>query len=152
MTSVSNKEIIRRLYKEVWNERKFHVIDEIISKSHALNDPTTVGSSVGPAAYREQVQRFITAFPDLRFLVEDHICEKDKVVAVWTITGTHRGEAFGIAPTNRIVSLSGITVHQLANGKILDSQAAWDALCVMVQLGVARPLRLETHAISARTI
>jgi hypothetical protein len=42
--AVNNKEIIRRLYKEVWNERKLHVIDELISKSHALNDPTTEGS------------------------------------------------------------------------------------------------------------
>lgn len=150
--AINNKEIIRRLYKEVWNERKFDVIDEIISKSHALSDPITVGSSVGPAAYREQVQRFVTAFPDLRFLVEDHICEKDKVVAVWTITGTHKGEFLSIAPTNKKISLSGITVHQLGNGKILDSQAAWDAQCLMVQLGVARPVRTETHALSARTI
>jgi steroid delta-isomerase-like uncharacterized protein len=150
--AVNNKEIIRRLYKEVWNERKLHVIDELISKSHALNDPTTEGSSVGPAAYREHMQRLISAFPDLRFLVEDHICEKDKVVAVWCITGTHKREAFGIAPTNRKISVSGITVHQLANGKILDSQAAWDVLGVMVQLGVARPIKPETHAISARTL
>jgi steroid delta-isomerase-like uncharacterized protein len=150
--AVNNKEIIRRLYKEVWNERKLQAIDELISKSHALNDPITVGSSVGPAAYRVQVQRFVSGFPDLRFAVEDHICEKDKVVAVWTITGTHKGEAFGIAPTNKKISLPGITVHQLANGKILDSLAVWDCLGLMVQLGAARPAKVETHAVSARTI
>ena len=150
MTAITNKDLIRRLYKEVWNDRKLHVADEIISKSHALNDPAFTGSAVGPAAYKTQVQRFVTAFPDLRFTVEDYICEKDKVVAAWTISGTHKGEVFGIAPTNKKVSVPGITIHQLSNGKILDSQAMWDAYGVMVQLGHSQPEKIEARAASHR--
>ena len=146
MTAISNKDVVRRLYKEVWNDRKLHVADEIFSKSHALNDPTFTGSAVGPAAYKTQVQRFVAAFPDLKFSVEEYICEKDKVVAAWTISGTHKGEVFGIAPTNRKISVPGITIHQLSNGKILDSQAMWDALGVMVQLGHSQSAKMETRA------
>lgn len=146
MTAISNKDVVRRLYKEVWNDRKLHVADEIFSKSHALNDPTFTGSAVGPAAYKTQVQRFVAAFPDLKFAVEEYICEKDKVVAAWTISGTHKGEVFGIAPTNRKISVPGITIHQLSNGKILDSQAMWDALGVMVQLGHSQSAKMETRA------
>ena len=148
--SISNKDVVRRLYREVWNERKLHVTEEVISKSHALNDPTFTGSAVGPAAYRTQVQRFVGAFPDLRFSVEEYICEKDKVVAAWTITGTHKGEVFGIAPTNKKVSVPGITIHQLAGGKILDSQAMWDVHDLMVQLGLTHPAKMEARAATAR--
>ena len=43
------------------------------------------------------------AFPDYRFAVEDLIGEADKVVARVTVTGTHRGEMMGLAPTrNRV--------------------------------------------------
>ncbi len=150
--AVTNKDVVRRLYREVWNERKLHVIDELLSRSHALLDPMIDSASVGPAAYREQVQRLTGAFPDLRFNVDEYICERDKVVAVWTITGTHKGPAFGIAPTNKRVTVPGISIHQLSEGKILDSQAQWDALGVMVQLGVSRPTKMESHALSARTI
>ena len=150
--AINNKDIVRRLYKEVWNERKLQVIDELISKSHALLDPMIDGSSVGPTAYREQVQRLTGALPDLRFSVDEYICERDKVVAVWTITGTHKGEAFGIAPTHKRVTVPGISVHQLAGGKILDSQAVWDALGLMVQLGVSRPTKPESRAFYARTV
>ncbi len=146
MLAISNKEVIRRLYKEVWNERKLNVTEEVFSKSHALYDPTFTGSSVGPAAYKTQVQRFLAAFPDLKFSVEEYICEKDKVVAAWTISGTHKGELFGIAPTNKKISVPGITIHQLANGKILDSQAMWDAHGLMVQLGLSQPARMEARA------
>ena len=146
MMAISNKDVVRRLYKEVWNERKLDVADEVISKSHALNDPTFTGSAVGPAAYKTQVRRFLAALPDLRFSVEEYICEKDKVVASWTITGTHKGEVLGIAPTNKKVSVAGITIHHLAGGKILDSQAIWDVQSVMVQLGVSHAIRMEARA------
>jgi steroid delta-isomerase-like uncharacterized protein len=144
--SATNKDVVRRLYKEVWNDRKLEVAEELISKSHALNDPTFAGSAVGPAAYKTQVLRFFTGLPDLRFQVEDCICEKDKVVASWTMTGTQKGELFGIAPTNKKVSFSGITIHQLSNGRILDSQAIWDALGLMCQLGLAVPMKAMTRA------
>jgi steroid delta-isomerase-like uncharacterized protein len=151
MMATSNKEVVRRLYNEVWNERKWNVTEEIISKSHALNAaPTSTGSEVGPAAYNSQVQQFIRALPDLRFSVEDCICDKDKVVIVWTLTGTHRGELLGIAPTNKKVSVHGITIHQLASGKILDSQVVWDAHGLMVQLGVPQPAKMEARSAAVR--
>ncbi len=150
MMASSNKDVVRRLYKEVWNERKLNVADEVISKSHALIDPTFTGSAVGPAAYKTQVQRFVAAFPDLRFSVDEYVCEKDKVVAAWIISGTHKGEVFGIAPTNKKVSVPGITIHQLSNGKILDSQAMWDAHGLMIQLGVGQPAKMEARAASTR--
>jgi steroid delta-isomerase-like uncharacterized protein len=146
----TNRDVVRRLYKEVWSERKLEVTEEVLSKSHALNDPTSTGSTVGPAAYKTQVRRFVAAFPDLRFTVEDYICDKDRVVAVWTITGTQKGEILGIAPSNKKVTVSGITIHQLSAGKILDSQTVWDAFGLMIQLGVPNPAKLEALAASAR--
>jgi steroid delta-isomerase-like uncharacterized protein len=148
--AITNKEVIRRLYKEVWNERKLEVTEEIISKSHALNDPTITGSTVGPAAYRTQVRRFVTAFPDLRFQVEDYICDKDRVVATWSICGTHKGEVLGVAATNRKVSVQGITIHQLAGGKILDSLTVWDTYGLLHQIGATLISKAEARvAVSA---
>jgi steroid delta-isomerase-like uncharacterized protein len=147
---VNNRDVVRRLYKEVWNDRKLEVTEEVLSKSHAISDPTITGSTVGPAAYRVQVQRFSAAFPDLRFVVEDYICDKDRVVAAWTITGTHKGEIFGIAPTNKKVSICGISIHQLAAGKILDTQTVWDAFGLTVQLGAANPSKSQSRAAAAR--
>ena len=65
--SVSPKEVIRRLYKEVWNERKLDVIDQLVSQSHALITPNASGPAVGPADYKKQIASFVAGFPDLRF-------------------------------------------------------------------------------------
>ena len=147
--SAGNKALIRRLYEEVWNQRKFEVINEIISPSHALQAPNVAGSAIGPDAYKRQVLRFLEGYPDLHWTIEDTIAEEDKVVACWTISGTQRGEYLGILATNKKVSVDGITIHHIANGKIMDSYSNWDALGMMQQLGVVPPLG-QPKSLSAR--
>jgi steroid delta-isomerase-like uncharacterized protein len=146
--SVSPEEVIRRLYKEFWNERKLEVADQLISQSHALNSPHISGATVGPAAYKKQLAAFVTGFPDLRFTVEETITEKDKISVFWMLTGTHKGEFLGIEPTNKKVSITGITIHQIVDGKILDSQALWDAISLFQQLDVDLPIKLEKRSAS----
>ena len=103
--SAANKAIVQRLYEEVWNRRKLEVIKEIISPSHALQAPSISGSSIGPEAYKRNVLAFLAGFPDLRWSIEDTIAEKDKVVACWTFSGTHKGDYLGIPATNKKVSV-----------------------------------------------
>ena len=131
-----NKSIVRRLYEEVWNNRRLEVANEIISPSHALHDNHSPESGVGPEAYKRSVARWVSGFPDVRFTVEDMVAEDDKVVALWVITGTHQGEYRGIPATNKKISVEGITIIHIVGGKIMDSFANYDALGLMQQLGV----------------
>jgi len=98
--ALDSKTIVKRLYGEVWNKRKLELVSDLFSPSHALRDNNSPGSSVGPEAYKMQVAMYVAAFPDLRITVEDTVAEKDKFVAAWTISGTHKGEIMGIRPTN----------------------------------------------------
>ena len=146
----AHKEVFGRLYHSVWNERRLEFIDKIIAKSHALGDPTVSGRAVGPAAYRRRVERFLEGLPDLKVNVDETVSEMDKLVVAWTLTGTHRGEFLGIAATNRKISVSGITINQIANGKILESTVLWDVVSLMQQLGITVPLKFDVLAASVR--
>jgi steroid delta-isomerase-like uncharacterized protein len=141
-----SKAIVRRLYDEVWNKRRLEVVDGLISPSHALNDPLSSDSQIGPKLYKQRVVEFTNSFPDCRFTIEDLIAEKGKVVASWTFCGTHKGEFRDIPATGKKVAVEGITIHLIANGKILDSYARWDALGLMRQLGQASLLAKMTMA------
>lgn len=147
--SPDNKTIVRRLYEEAWNKRKLEVVSQIVSPSHALQAPTLSGSSVGPEAYKGQISLFLAAFPDFRFVLEETVVEKEKVVARWTFSGTHKGKFMGVPATNKKVSVDGITIHYFAGGKIMDSFTNWDALGMMQQLG-AFPALAQEKSLSAR--
>jgi steroid delta-isomerase-like uncharacterized protein len=79
------------------------------------------------------------AFPDLQFTVEDIIDQDDRVVIRWSSRGTHQGELMGLAPTGKIVTVTGISIDRFADGKVAESWTNWDVLGLMRQLGAAPP-------------
>ena len=77
-----------------------------------------------------------TAFPDKRYTIQDIIAEGDKVVARWTLQGTHKGDYMGIPATNKQISLSGIYIIRMDEGKQVEWWLEADFLSLMQQLGV----------------
>jgi steroid delta-isomerase-like uncharacterized protein len=133
--SMENEAIVRRLYEEVWNNRKVELVDELISSRHVVHSSYAPDPGVGPEAYKRLMTHFMTAFPDLHFAVEDMVAAKDKVVVSWIFSGNHKGEFRGLSPTDRKITMDGITIHHIANGKIRDSYTNYDLLGLMHQLG-----------------
>jgi len=77
-----------------------------------------------------------TAFPDVHFTIEDQIAEGDRVVTRWTARGTHQGPLVGIPPTSKQVTMSGIAIYRLVDGKIVEQWGVNDMLGLLQQLGV----------------
>lgn len=146
---IDNKSIVQRMYEEVWNRRNLEAAKELISPSHAMQLIDLPDSGIGPEAYARNVVQFVRAFPDLKFKVLDMVAEGEKVVAFWNISGTHKGEFRGIAPTGKRVSVDGITISQLADGKIMDSYVSLDLWSMMQQLD-AIPTMARPQKASAR--
>ena len=55
----------------------------------------------------------------------------------WTGRGTHAGDLMGIAPTGKQVTVTGISIQRIANGKIMEEWSTYDMLGMLQQLGVA---------------
>jgi predicted ester cyclase len=54
----------------------------------------------------------------------------------WTVKGTHKGELFGIPPTGKKITGTGIIIHRIVDGKIVELVEIADGLGLMQQLGV----------------
>ena len=138
-----NKRIVRRLFEEDLGEpdpaRRDHAAAEIIAPD--FHDPTNPpGMQHGLAGHRAVVSLFYASFPSMKWSVDSLIAEGDKVVAQATMTGRHEGEFFGIQPTGVQVSVSGIHILTLRDGKIVLHEGLNDDLGMMRQLGVAPAL------------
>ena len=128
-----NKAIVRRWYEEMWNKGNLELIDELIAPDVTGHSPIQNVDGV------ESSKRYVTmtraAFPDLHFTIEEMIAEGDKVVAVRTLAGTHRGEYLGVAPTGNHVNITGINIFRIADGRIAETSTFVDRLDLMEQLG-----------------
>jgi steroid delta-isomerase-like uncharacterized protein len=124
----------RRIFEELWNNKNRAVIDELMSPDYVHHDPQAADIPPGIDGYKQFVERYMNAFPDTHMTVEDEIVAGDTVVVRWTVTGTHRGELPGLPPTGRKISLTGISIARLREGKFVESWNNWDALGMMQQL------------------
>ena len=129
MSTADNKAVIRRFYDECWNTGNTDIIDQFIA-------PAYQSASVGQDRdhYIVLMQSLRTSFPDLHWAIEELIAEGDKVVNHWTLHGTHRGEYQGVAPTGKKVTMQGVTIFRLKDGKIVDRWALGDSAGLMRQL------------------
>jgi len=126
MSTQQNKAIVRRLWEEVWNQNNLAVCDEIFAPDYAEHEK----------GFRAYLQ---TVFPDSHHTIEDLIAEDDKVVTRFRISATHQGEFLGVPATGTPVKLTGIWIHRLEHGRIVEGQqwGEWDALGFLQQVGAA---------------
>jgi steroid delta-isomerase-like uncharacterized protein len=129
-----NKEIVRRAGEEPW-AGNIGVLDELLAPDYIGYDPAQPEPTHGPAGAKEFVQQYLSAFPDGRVTIDLQIAEGDYVTSRWTGRGTHKGDLMGIAPTNKQVTITGITISRIANGKIAEEWSNWDTLGMLQQIG-----------------
>ena len=144
MSTEENKAVVRRFFEELLGTDNYAVADELLSPDFRFY---FVGSPVAMdlESYKEFLVARRAAFPDRSFVVEDMIAEGDKVSARFTMRGTHNGELRGIAPSGREVTMTGIDMIRLAEGKMVEDRVEVDQLGMMQQLGaVASPQQAET--------
>ncbi|MGH8651546.1 MAG: ester cyclase [Gammaproteobacteria bacterium] len=142
--STENKEIIRRLIDEVWNQREIHVLDEIIAADAFIHSPTVPNLSRGPEGAKQYVQLFWAAFPDLRVTTDDLVAEGDKVALRWSASGTHKGKLLGIEPTGKPMTITGQAIYTIVRGKITEDWINADTMGMLQQLGIVP--RLHTRS------
>ena len=78
----------------------------------------------------------LTAFPDLRFNVDDIFTIGDKVAARYLMKGTFKKAYHGIAPTGKQIMIKGASIDRFVKGKDVETWDFPDMLGIMVQLGV----------------
>ena len=132
MAAEENKAIVRRYVEQLYNRRE-PAADQIIDPDVVFHEPAR--TIRGREELEQRAAAFRAAFPDLHVAIEDELAEGDRVATRWTLRGTHRGEFAGIAPTGKAVSVAGIIIWRIADGRIQEAWGSYDTLGLMQQLG-----------------
>lgn len=144
MSIEQNKATVRRYYDEVFNQRKVDLVDELAVEDYVENNPFP-GMGNGRNDLKARVQAILGAFNPMSFKVEELVAEGEKVVARWTQTATHSGSFMGIPPTGKEVTVAGIDIHLLRDGRMAEHWHVVDQFGLLQQLG-AIPAPSGAHA------
>src|SRR6266446_5250360 len=126
MSTEENKAKVRRVYEEALNQGNMAVVDELVSPNYVGHDPGFPQPVRGPEGLKQYVMVFRTAVPDTTVTI----------AVRHTYRGTHKGDLMGIPPTGKQITVTGIVIHRIADGKFVESWVNADNLGLMQQLGV----------------
>jgi predicted ester cyclase len=130
--SEENKRIVRHYFEELDRRRAtpvdlcaadftFHVAGLLVMN---LNVTKQFGATC------------FDALPDLSHPLEDLIAEGDKVAFRCRYEGTHSGASFmGVQASGRRISMTGVGVMRVADGKVAEFWVSPDRMTLLQQLG-----------------
>lgn len=139
MSVEENKAIIRYLVEEVVNRGDLDRIPELFAPDYTPHDPSNPARMGGLDGVRQFVGMLHAGMSDLEYTMEDLIAEGDRVAYRWSLKGRHTGPFMGIPATGSALSMTGIDIIRLVDGKIVESWVSADALGLLRQLGAVAP-------------
>jgi steroid delta-isomerase-like uncharacterized protein len=121
--------------EEVLNKGNMQVVDELIAPNFVEHDPFP-GQAPGVEGLKQAMVALRQAFPDLHVTVDEMLSDGDKVVIRSTMKGTHKGNFMNIPATGKQISVEGIDIVRISNGRAVEHWGVTDNLTMMQQLGL----------------
>jgi hypothetical protein len=143
--TMTNLELAKRWFEELWSKPDLEVADEIVDPGYA---PDWIHiDAKGPAQVKHEIKYFRSIFPDLKYEVVDLVAQADRIWVRYKGSGTQKGNAWGFEPSGKQVEFEGVTIlYTSPDGKIIDR---WGAFCfydILTGLGLVPPVwELSQH-------
>jgi steroid delta-isomerase-like uncharacterized protein len=137
MTSTeANKTIVSDFITALFTKGDVNAVDDYLAEDFLNHDPP-FGATADREGMRSAGAMFRAVFPDWRSDLQMLVGEGDIVVELFTATGTHTGaEIMGVGASGRTITLPGINIFRLREGRIVERWGRLDDLGFLQQLGV----------------
>lgn len=135
MTNEKYLELVRQLFEDAFNAGNMALVDEAVAPNY-VDHSTFAAPAPGVEGFKLRITNLRKTFPDGTFTVDEIFAHADKVVFRWTFRGKDTGGFMGREPTQRSVTVAGINIERLAEGKIVEHWSAPDNLGMLQQLGI----------------
>jgi predicted ester cyclase len=126
-----------KMYKHTWDEIVNHGKLDMFNDSNFTKDVVmhTNPDRVGIDSARAYYANYLTGFSNIKFTIKDVFGQGNKLVKYWNFSGDNTGVFFGMPATGKHVSIDGVTLVRMQNGKISEERDFLDNLDLMTQLG-----------------
>ena len=134
MSAQANKALIRRFYAEI-DKGNMGIIDELVDENYVDHSPPPFPLPSGKEGVKQAFLIFQKATPGFH-RIEDQIAEGDRVVTRLTSIGRHEGDLPGAPRTGNPMAMTSITIHRVANGKLVEKWAEKDVIALLTSIGL----------------
>ncbi len=137
MSVARNKAVVRRLFDEIWNGRRFEAIDELYASDYVADYRPYAPLRTGRDSVRDMVERAWLTMPDYHEELLAMVAEGDTVAVHLRISGTQLGAWGPIPPTGRRLEFDEMIMLTFNDsGQVVHQRGIVDNLAGLRQAGV----------------
>lgn len=108
----------------------------VLFAEKAVDHDLAPGQGPGRQGLLDFFGALTAGFPDLRLVPRHLSADDDHVSMAFTVSGTHRGEFNGVAPTGQRFEVSGVEIFRFAAGQAVERWGLIDDFGILTQLGL----------------
>jgi predicted ester cyclase len=132
-----NKLIVKDYIENVLNAGDITLIPMFISSNY-VEVYNNVRYAVGIEGAKEHLTGVRRTYPDINLSIDQQIAENDWVATCYTMKGTHSGSWMGIKPTGKAITVTGVNIDKLIDGKIVEHGGAANMFEGLLDIGAIR--------------
>jgi predicted ester cyclase len=122
--SVEENMALARRFFEARVKTDLDALDKMLAPDF-ISHTAAPGQQLDRESYMRHAAESVSAFSDVRFVIEDQVAAGDKVVTRISGRGTHaRSELLGTTPTGTEIASIAIFIHRISEGKISEEWGA----------------------------
>jgi steroid delta-isomerase-like uncharacterized protein len=119
-----------------WNAHDADAVARVFAEDAVVLEAGTEAEARGRDAIRARAAMLFAAFPDFRLERIELVVDGERHADRWVMTGTHRGELFGLAPTGRRVRVEGATFTRMGSDGLVAQDVHFSNMAsLLAQLG-----------------
>jgi len=134
MSKEENIALVRRFFSVGPSGGDLKSADELLSSNLVLHVP--LASSPGIQGMNEIISACRAAFEHLDVTLDDIVAEGDRVAVRFTARGVHQGAFMGLPATGKSITMTGIEIFRIEDGRIAELWGEANLLGLMQQLGI----------------
>lgn len=135
--ATTEAEQVVRDYTEMWNDRDFERMPDLVSESFVVVNPTLPdGKAEGHEGLQEWIDAVTTGFPDFHVKTQELLASDETVMVEVRYTMTHEGEFDELPPTGREVDFQAMAKFHVEDGKVKEHRDYVDRQEFFEQLGL----------------
>ena len=129
------QDLVQRWHEEGINQQQPDLAFELCTDDFQFHFAfITPDYPTGAAALKHWAVATFEFFPDFTIVLDDLVSDGDKVAFRATITATHGGEIFGVAPTDKKLTWGAMGIVRVKAGKMAELWWMPDLFTLMDQL------------------
>lgn len=136
---MEKKELVKYFYEVILSENLLDELPQYISEECVLK----VGEKIVPLGLNGMKQHLVDVkktYPDYTMNIIKQYSDGDYVISEFVMQGTHKGEFIGITPTNKKLTITGVDIDKVVDGKIVEHGGATNTFDTFFENHLIKPV------------